>query len=155
MRFTAPAIVLALRTHGEHGAVVRLLTEAHGLQAAYVRGARGRRMRPVLIPGNLVEAQLSARTETQLPQATLELTHSRGPLLTEPLPAAAIEWVTALTATALPEQQPYPRLYSALGGLLDAIEAATSATGWAGALVRYELLLLAELGFGLDLEQCA
>jgi DNA repair protein RecO (recombination protein O) len=155
MRVTATAIVLALRTHGEHGAVVRLLTEAHGLQAAYVRGARGRRMRPVLIPGNLVEAQLSARTDTQLPQATMELTHSRGPLLTEPLPAAAIEWVTALTATALPEQQPYPRLYSALGGLLDAVEAASSASGWGGALVRYELLLLAELGFGLDLEQCA
>ena len=155
MRITAPAIMLALRTHGEHGAVVRLLTEGHGLQAAYVRGARGRRMRPVLIAGNLLEAQLSARTDTQLPQATVELTHSRGPLLGEPLPAAAIEWATALTATALPEQQPYPRLFQALGGLLDAIEAAPSAAGWGGSLVRYELLLLAELGFGLDLEQCA
>jgi DNA repair protein RecO (recombination protein O) len=155
MRITAPAIMLALRTHGEHGAVVRLLTEAHGLQAAYVRGARGRRMRPVLIAGNLLEAQLSARTDTQLPQATVELTHSRGPLLGEPLPAAAMEWATALTATALPEQQPYPRLFQALGGLLDAIEAAPSAVGWAGSLVRYELLVLAELGFGLDLEQCA
>jgi DNA repair protein RecO (recombination protein O) len=155
MRITAPAIVLALRSHGEHGAVVRLLTRDHGLQAAYVRGARGRRMRPVLIAGNLVEAQLSARTDTQLPQASVELTHSRGPLLGEPLPAAAIEWAAALTATALPEQQPYPALFEALGGLLDAIEAAPSATGWGGALVRYELLLLAELGFGLDLQQCA
>lgn len=155
MRITASAIMLALRTHGEHGAVVRLLTEQHGLQAAYVRGARGRRMRPVLIAGNLLEAQLSARTDTQLPQATIELTHSRGPLLSEPLPAAAIEWATALTATALPEQQPYPRLFQALGGLLDAIEAAPSAVGWGGSLVRFELLLLAELGFGLDLEQCA
>ena len=150
-----PAIMLALRSHGEHGAVVRVLTEAHGLQAAYVRGARGRRMRPILIPGNLLEAQLAARTDTQLPQATVELTHSRGPLLNEPLPAAAVEWATALTATALPEQQPYPRLYQALGGLLDAIEAAPSATGWGGSLVRFELLLLAELGFGLDLERCA
>jgi DNA repair protein RecO (recombination protein O) len=155
MRITAPAIMLALRTHGEHGAVVRMLTEGQGLQAAYVRGARGRRMRPVLIAGNLLEAQLSARTDTQLPQATVELTHSRGPLLSEPLPAAAIEWATALTATALPEQQPYPRLFQALGGLLDAIEAAPSVAGWGGSLVRYELLLLAELGFGLDLEQCA
>ncbi len=155
MRFIAPAIVLALRSHGEHGAVVRMLTEAHGLQAAYVRGARGRRMRPVLMAGNLVEAQLSARTDMQLPQAIIELTRSRGPLLSEPLPAAAIEWAAALTATALPEQQPYPRLYQALGGLLDAIEAAPSAAGWGGSLVRYELLLLAELGFGLDLDQCA
>lgn len=155
MRIDAQAIVCALRSHGEHGAVVRLMTRDHGLQAAYVRGARGRRMRPVLMAGNVVQAQLSARTDTQLPQAVIELVHSRGPLLSEPLPAAAIEWATVLTATALPEGQPYPALHQALEGLLDAIEAAPSASGWGAALVRYELLLLAELGFGLDLERCA
>src|SRR3954466_2734317 len=155
MRSDTQAIVCALRNHGEHGAIVRLMTSEQGLIAAYVRGARGRRMRPVLIAGNVVQAQLSARTESQLPQATLELVHSRGPLLSEPLPAAAIEWATVLTATVLPEGQPYPRLYEALEGLLDAIEAAPSANGWGTALVRYELLLLAELGFGLDLERCA
>src|SRR6476661_9492815 len=142
MRSETPAIVCALRSHGEHGAVVRMLTPEDGLQAAYLRGARGRRMRPVLMAGNLVQAQLSARTDTQLPQATVELLHSRGPLLSEPLPAAAIEWATVLTATALPEGQAYPRLYQALGGLLDAIEAAPSASGWGAALVRYELLML-------------
>ena len=155
MRIETPAIVCALLSHGEHGAVVRLMTPDHGLQAAYVRGARGRRMRPVLIPGNLVQARLSARTDAQLAQAEVELTHSRGPLLGEPLPATAIEWATALTATALPEAQPYPRLYQALDGLLSAIEAAPTASGWGAALVRYELLLLAELGFGLDLDRCA
>jgi len=155
VRFTTPAIVCALRSHGEHGAVVRLMTPEHGLQAAYVRGARGRRMRPVLIAGNVVAAHLSARTDTQLPQATVELVHSRGPLLSEPLPAAAIDWSTVLTATALAEGQPYPRLYELLEGLLDAIEAAPSAGSWGAALVRYELLVLAELGFGLDLERCA
>ena len=131
------------------------MTPERGLEAAYVRGARGRQMRPVVIAGNVVQAQLSARTETQLPQASLELVHSRGPLLSEPLPAAAIEWATVLTATALPEGQPYPHLYEALEALLDAIEAAPSASGWGTALVRFELLLLAELGFGLDLERCA
>ena len=155
MRIETRAIVCALRNHGEHGAIVRLMTPEHGLQAAYVRGARGRRMRPILMGGNIVEAQLSARTDTQLPQATVELMHSRGPLFSEPLPAAAIEWATVLTATALPEGQPYPLLYSALEGLLDAIEAAPSASGWGAGLVRYELLLLAELGFGLDLDRCA
>jgi DNA repair protein RecO (recombination protein O) len=155
MRLDTPAIVCALRTHGEHGGIVRLMTPAEGLVAAYVRGARGRRMRPVLIAGNIVEAQLAARTDAQLPHATLELVHSRGPLLSEPLPAAAIEWAAVLTATALPEGQRYPRLYQALEGLLDAIEAAPSALGWGPALVRYELLLLAELGFGLDLDSCA
>jgi DNA repair protein RecO (recombination protein O) len=152
---TTPAIVCALRAHAEHGAVVRLMTPEHGLQAAYVRGARGRRMRPVLIAGNLVQARLRARNETQLPQAEVELVQSRAPSIGEALPAAAIEWATALTATALPEAQPYPRLYEALDGLLSAIEAAPSAIGWGAALVRYELLLLSELGFGLDLERCA
>lgn len=155
MRSETKAIVCALRNHGEHGAIVRLMTPEQGLVAAYVRGARGRRMRPVLIPGNVVQVELSARTETQLPQAALELVHSRGPLLSEPLPAAAIEWAAVLTATALPEGQPYPRLFEALEGLLDAIEAAPSASGWGAGLVRYELLLLAELGFGLDLDRCA
>ncbi len=155
MRVETKAIVCALRNHGEHGAIVRLMTPTDGLQAAYVRGARGRRMRPVLIAGNLVQAQLSARTESQLPQAAIELVRSRGPLLSEPLPAAAIEWATVLTATVLPEGQPYPHLYDALEGLLDAIEAAPSASGWGAAMVRYEVLVLAELGFGLDLEQCA
>ena len=155
MRIVTPAIVVALRAHGEHGAVVRLMTPDHGLQAAYVRGAKGRRLRPILLPGNEVEATLSTRTETQLPQATVELVHSRGPLLSEPLPAAAIDWACALTATALPEAQPYPRLYEALDGLLAAVEAAPAASGWGSAMVRYELLLLAEQGFGLDLDQCA
>ena len=155
MRLDTKAIVCALRVHGEHGAIVRLMTPEHGLQAAYVRGARGRRMRPVLIPGNMVEARLSSRTDAQLPQAAVELVHSRAPLLSEPLPAAAIEWAAVLTATALPQGQPYPPLYDALEGLLDAIEAAPAASGWGTALVRYEVLVLSELGFGLDLERCA
>ena len=155
MRTQTQAIVCALRNHGEHGAIVRLMTPDQGLVAAYVRGARGRRMRPVLIAGNMVQTELSARTDAQLPQAVVELVHSRGSLLSEPLPAAAIEWATVLTATVLPEGQPYPPLFQALQGLLDAIEAAPSAAGWGAALVRYELLLLAELGFGLDLDRCA
>ena len=154
MRIDVESIVCALRNHGEHGAVVRLMTAEHGLQAAYVRGARGRRMRPVLIPGNVVQASLRSRTDAQLPQADVELHHSRALLFSEPLPAAAVEWVTALTATALPEGQAYRRVHAAFAGLLDAIEAAPSASGWGAALVRYEMLLLAELGFGLDLDSC-
>ncbi|GAA4041154.1 hypothetical protein GCM10022281_22670 [Sphingomonas rosea] len=150
MRFTTPAIVLAVRIHGETGAIARMLTPNHGLVACYVRGARGRRMRPVLVAGNEVEARLSARTDAQLPQAEVELTHSRAPLMTEPLPAAGILWATTLTAEVLPERQPYPALYQGLSGLLDAIAAAPSASGWGPALFAYELLVLAELGFGLD-----
>lgn len=112
-------------------------------------------MRPVLMPGNSVKAEFRARTEEQLAGLTVELAHSRAPLHAEPLPAAAIDWACALTAAALPEGTPYPALHQALSGLLDAVEAAPAARGWAVALVRYELLLLAELGFGLDLSRCA
>ncbi|MFN3389409.1 MAG: DNA repair protein RecO [Allosphingosinicella sp.] len=155
MRLETLAIVCAVRPHGEHGAVVRALTPADGIQAGYVRGGRSRRLRPILMPGNLVQAEFRARTEDQLAQLAVELAASRGHLHDEPLPAAAIEWTTALTAAALPEAQPYPPLYQALHGLLLAVESAPSARVWAPSLVRYELLLLSELGFGLDLGECA
>jgi DNA repair protein RecO (recombination protein O) len=112
-------------------------------------------MRPVLIPSNVVQADYRARTEEQLASMTAELQHSRGPYIGEPLASAALDWSTALTAAILPEEQSYPPLYSALSALLDAICGAPSARGWAVALVRYELLLLSELGFGLALDQCA
>ncbi|MGB3848100.1 MAG: DNA repair protein RecO [Sphingopyxis sp.] len=151
---SAEAIVCAVRAHGEHGAILRALTREAGLVAGYVRGGRSRRLRPILMPGNRIALELRARTEEQLAGATAELLESRAPLLAEPLPAAAIDWVTSLTAATLPESQPYPALYAALSALLDAIGVAPAARQWAAALARYELLLLAELGFGLDLDQC-
>lgn len=155
MIIDTPAIVCAARSHGEHGAIVRLLTADHGMQAGFVAGGRGRRLRAVLIAGNLVQARLRSRTPAQLAQCEVELLHSRAPLLAEPLPAAAIEWATALAATVLPEAQSYPRVHAALEALLALIEAAPSASGWGAVLVRFELLVLAELGFGLDLASCA
>jgi DNA repair protein RecO (recombination protein O) len=154
MHVTTSAIVCAVRGHGEHGVVARLMTPDHGLVAGFVPGGRSRQMRPVLMPGNLVAATLRARTESQLPALAVELNRSRAGLHGEPLAATAIEWATALAAAALPESQPYPAIHAALDGLLAAIEAAPAARGWAGALVRYELLLLSELGFGLDLTSC-
>ena len=148
MHLRAPAILCATRAHGESAAVIRLLTAEHGLMAAYCAGARGRRLRPVLIPGNLLDAEISARVASQLPFAKVELVTSRGPWLGEPLASAAIAWTCALTATVLPEGHPYPPLFQALGGLLDAICHAPSARGWSRALAAYEALLLRELGYG-------
>lgn len=148
MNFRAPAILVASRPHGETASIARLLTEDHGLVAGYVAGGRGRRLRPVMIPGNGVEAELRARSESQLPFARIELVTSRAPWMTEPLPAAAIQWACALTASTLPERNPYPSLYEGLGGLLDAICAAPSARGWLAAMVGYETMLLSELGYG-------
>ncbi|WP_427969534.1 DNA repair protein RecO, partial [Altererythrobacter sp.] len=127
MQLRAPAILIASRHHGETAAIARLLTQEHGLIAGYVAGGRGRQLRPVMIPGNRVEVELRARSESQLPFAKLELVESRGQWMTEPLPAAAIGWACALTATALPERNPYPALYHALDALLSAVCQAPSA----------------------------
>ena len=148
MNLRAPAILVAARPHGETAVIARLLTEEFGLVAGYVAGGRGRVLRPVVIPGNLVELDLRAKSDSQLPFARLELVESRGPWLGEPLPAAAIQWATALTASALPERNPYPSLFSALEALLRAVCQAPSARGWAPAMLAYEALLLRELGYG-------
>ncbi len=148
MLIRAPAIVCATRPHGETAVIVRLLTGEHGLVAAYVAGGRGRQLRPVLIQGNVVEAEIRSRSDSQLPFARLELAESRGPWLGEPLASSAIGWATALAAAVLPERHAYPALYEALGALLDAVCHAPSARGWAAALAGYEALVLRELGYG-------
>ena len=148
MLIRATAILCASFMHGEHGAVARLFTADHGLIAAYVAGARGRILRPVMIPGNVVEIELNERGDNQLPSARLELVVSRGPWLTEPLASAGIGWAAALTAATLPEGQAYPALHGALLALLDAICHAPSARGWARALAGYEALVLQEAGYG-------
>jgi len=152
---TTTAIVCAVRPHGEHGAIARVLTAEAGLLPGYVQGGRASRMRPGLLSGNVVRGTFRARTADQLASLSAGPVHTRRPLLGQPLPAAAIDWACAFTAASLPEGQPYPALYSALEAVLDAVEAAPAARGWAVALVRYELLVLAELGFGLDLSECA
>jgi DNA repair protein RecO (recombination protein O) len=155
MLVRAPAIICSARLHGETGVIVRALTEMHGLLAGYVSGGRSRALRPVLVPGNSVAGEWRERGGAHLASLSVELLHSRAALIDGPLAAAAIDWLTALTAATLPQAHPYPRLWLALEGVLGAIEAAPAARGWAAAIVRYELLLLAQLGFGLDLESCA
>ena len=148
MQLNCDAILCALRPHGEHGVIARCLTAEAGLLPGYVRGGRSRRMKPILIPGNVLAADFRARTTEQMPSLTAELAHSRGALLNEPLPAAAIDWVTTLTAAALPEGQSYPQLYTALSAVLDAIELGGVARRWAIGVVRFESLMLEALGYG-------
>ncbi len=142
------------RDHGEHGCVVRLFTPSNGLIAGYVQGAKSRTRRPILMPANIVAAEFRRRNDDQLASLSLELVESRAPYYDQPLSAAAYQWMTLLTARVLPEEQAYPSLYSAFSAVLDAVAGAPSARGWAAALVRYELLLLAQMGFGLDLQHC-
>ncbi len=147
-------IVCTTRDHGEHGCVVRVFTPENGLMTGYVRGAKSRTKRPILMPANIVSAEFRRRNEEQLASLEMELIESRAPYYNEPLSASAYQWMTLLTSWALPEEQAYPALYTAFSAVLDAIAGAPSARGWAVALVKYELLLLGEMGFGLDLQKC-
>ena len=153
MEWSDTGIVLSARRHGESAAVVSLLTEHHGRHAGLVRGARGRRGRGLYQPGNALAARWQARLAEHLGRYTCELLRARASLLLDDPPRlAALAAVCALTEATLPERHPYPQVYGALGHLLDALEASER---WAETVVRWELALLAELGFGLDLTACA
>jgi DNA repair protein RecO (recombination protein O) len=155
VHITSPAIVVAVLPHGEHGAVVRFLTPDAGLVAGYVNGGRSRTMRPVLHVGNGVHVDLQHRASRQLATATVELVRSRALLALDADTALGLEWLTVLTASVLGEDVPCPRVHAALDGLLEAMMLDATPARWLASVARYELLLLAELGFGLDLESCA
>ena len=151
MEWSDEGIVLAVRRHGESAAIVSLLTGEHGRHAGLVRGGASRRLRGVLQPGNLLSATWRARLEEHLGAYTVEPLHSCAVLYDLSGPLAALTAATALVEAALPERAPHPELYRSLAVLLDALER----PDWAESYVRWELFLLADLGFGLDLESCA
>ncbi len=153
MEWSDTGVVLSARRHGENAAVVSLLTEWHGRHAGLVHGARGRRGRGLYQAGNTLSARWRARLAEHLGHYTCELVCARaGALLDDPPRLAALSAVCALAEATLPERHPYPRVYGALGRLLDSLE---SKERWAEMVVRWELALLGELGFGLDLSACA
>jgi DNA repair protein RecO (recombination protein O) len=151
MEWSDEGIVLSVRGHGEAAAIVSLLTLAHGRHAGLVRGGASRRMRGFLQVGNAVSANWRARLEEHLGSYTVEPLISRAALYDRPGPLGAMTAATALVEAALPERAPHPELYHLLNDLLDALDR----PGWAEAYIRWELRLLSDLGFGLDLGTCA
>ena len=153
MEWSDTGIVLSARRHGENAAVVSLLTEHHGRHAGLVHGARGRRARGLYQPGNTLAARWQARLAEHLGRYTCELVRARASvLLDDPPRLAALAAICALTEATLPERHPYPQVYGDTLRVLDALEAGER---WAEAVVRWELALLGDLGFGLDLSACA
>jgi DNA repair protein RecO (recombination protein O) len=148
---TSEALVLTLLPHGEHGAVVRFLGSEAGVVAAYVPGARSRRRRADLSPGNRVSLALKARAPTALPTATIEPILSRALLAFAPDTAAALDYLVHLPALLLAEADPHPALHARLDALLSRL----ADPGWQPEIARFERDLLADLGFGLDLGTCA
>jgi DNA repair protein RecO (recombination protein O) len=152
MQWTDEGIVLSVKAHGETAAIVDLWTRAHGRHLGLVHGGRSRRLRPVLQAGNHVDATWKARLADQLGHMSIEMRRAfAAETLDDAAALAALSTITTLTHL-LPERDPHPNLYEitlfVLGFLHDS-------TVWPALLVRWELALLDELGFGLDLSQCA
>ncbi len=153
MDWTDDGIVVAARRHGESSVVVQLLTRGHGLHAGLVRGGAGSKARGVYQAGNLVAARWRARLAEHLGTFTCEQVRAHGAaLLDDPLGLAGLTSACALVAASLPERHPYPVLYDETLALIEVIGGDAA---WPAVYVRWELELLRELGFGLDLTACA
>jgi DNA repair protein RecO (recombination protein O) len=146
-------ILLAARRHGESSAIVEVLTRAHGRHAGVVRGGAGRRMAPVLQPGARLSVEWTARLEEHIGTFRVDPIGTRtAAIMADPAALAALGSVVALVAATLPERDAHPELYVRTVALVEALGAATD---WPARYAAWELGLLAELGFGLDLSACA
>ncbi|WP_071674574.1 DNA repair protein RecO [Nioella nitratireducens] len=152
MEWRDEGVLLAMRRHGENAAIIEVFTERHGRHAGVVRGGAGRRMAPILQPGAQLDLTWRARLEDHLGAYTLEPIKGRAAdALDDAAALAGLSSVCALLAFCLPEREAHPDLYARSIALLDAL----GAEGWAYAYLRWELALLDEMGFGLDLSCCA
>jgi len=152
MEWTDDGIVLGTRRHGETSAIAEVMTRGHGRSLGLVRGGGGSRLRPVLQPGNTVRVVWRARLDEHLGNYTVEPLHLHG---ASQLAASHVVYgVTHLAALCrlLPERDPHPEVHDHLAAMLERLDDPVSA---GAEMVRFELQMLAELGFGLDLESCA
>ena len=152
MQWTDEGIVIGVKRHGEASAILELMTREHGRHLGLVRGGFGSRMKPVLQVGNGVSASWRARLDEHLGNYTIEPVNLRASSFFAA--SHAIYGVSHLAALMrlLPERDPHADLYAELEDVLNHLDDAVVA---APMVVRFELQLLSELGFGLDLEQCA
>ncbi len=146
------AVVLSARKHGEGSAVVSLLTASHGRHAGYVRGGASKAGRAVAQPGTLVQASWGARLDQHLGHLTLEpLVAHAALVMQDAARLACLSAACALADAVLPEREPHPAAYAGLTALLDSF----ASEAWPTVYVHWELALLRELGFGLNLSSCA
>jgi DNA repair protein RecO (recombination protein O) len=153
--WTDDAIVVSVRTFGETGAILEALTRAHGRHLGLVHGGASRKMRAVLQPGNSVQLGWRARLNEHLGSFHTEPLRSRaGAMLEHRESLAGLNAFAALVSAVLPEREPHAGVFHAAELLLDAM-ALQSFSHWGLLYVRWELGLLEDLGFGLDLTHCA
>lgn len=151
MEWRDEGFLISARPHGEAAAIIEVFTPHHGRHLGVVPGGQSRRMAPVLQPGNQLALDWHARLGDHLGQFRAEPQRARSAILSDRPALAALNAVCALLHLALPEREPHPALYASTTDLADAL----LTTGWQPTYLRWELHLLAELGFGLDLSSCA
>ncbi len=151
MQWTDEGIVLGVKRHGETSGILELLTRAHGRHLGLVRGGFSSRLKPILQPGNSVSATWRARLDEHLGTYTVEpVTLRASNFFAAPHAVYGVTHLAALMRL-LPERDPHEGLHDALIDILGRLDDASAA---APMVVRFELQLLAELGFGLDLSEC-
>jgi DNA repair protein RecO (recombination protein O) len=152
MEWSEEGIVVGARRHGEADVIIEVLTAGHGRHMGLVKGGRSRRLRPVLQAGNTLSLTWRARLHEHLGNFRAEPVRERSSELMATRIGAFGLALAGAHLRLIPERDPHPRLYDALAVMLDALDAPDRA---AETMARFELLLLDELGFGLDLESCA
>jgi DNA repair protein RecO (recombination protein O) len=144
--------VLAVRQHGETSAIVEVFTADHGRHAGVVRGGVSRKLAPVLQPGAQVQVVWQARLDEHLGTFTVEPLRSRAGAMSDRLALAGLNAVTGLLSLTLPERDAHPVLYQRTVALLDLLDQTDL---WPLAYLQWEMALLEDMGFGLDLTRCA
>ncbi|MEM7439447.1 MAG: DNA repair protein RecO [Pseudomonadota bacterium] len=153
MEWRDTGMILTVRPHGESAAILEVLTESHGRHAGVVQGGTSRKKAPTLQPGNQVSLEWRARLEEHIGSYRVELLQSRTTILSDRRALAAMGSVTALLAFAMPERMDLPGVYTMTMELADRL--VTGNDAWISHYAQWELQVLEELGYGLDLSQCA
>jgi len=152
MEWRDEGIIIGVRRHGETSAIVETMTRHHGRHLGLVRGGRSRKMQPTLQPGNRVDLIWRARLDEHLGTFQAEALELNAARLFDAATAVYGLQTVAAHLRLLPERDPHPALFETLALVLSHLEDASVA---GELIVRFELLLLDELGFGLDLARCA
>lgn len=151
MEWREEGLLLTCRRHGESAAIIDVLTKSHGRHAGIVRGGGSRKMAATLQPGTQLDLTWRARLEDHLGTFSVDPIKSRAYLMTDRKALAGLNALAALLCFALPEREPHARIYDGTLTVIDMMEQEF----WPLAYLRWELSLLDELGFGLDLTACA
>lgn len=145
--------LLKVRKHGESSAIIDVFTAQHGRAVGVVRGGTSRKIAPTLQPGTQIDVTWKARLEDHLGTFTVEPVRSRAAqVLSDRVALAGLNAVTSGLAFVLPERAPYPRLYGITIPLLDLLG---QTDVWPLAYLQWEVAVLDDMGFGLDLSACA